>query len=212
MQGQWNHDRAYYRCRFRDDYAVGDGTHPKSVYVKEDAVIPGLDACLATLFDDDRIDDTCAALAGTPEVDHEAVAREARLRAGIAECDRKLAKYRALLDHEDAVEVAAKWIAETQRERKALERQLGQRIPGGKLTTEQVKALASALRDIVEVLAEADLDDKARLYSELGISLTLAPAAGIVHVRAHPRGVQVRVGGGTCGLTPRLVRVLSMAR
>jgi site-specific DNA recombinase len=55
MQGQWNHDRAYYRCRFRADYAVGDGIHPKSVYVKEDAVIPGLDACLATLFDDDHI-------------------------------------------------------------------------------------------------------------------------------------------------------------
>ena len=60
-----------------------------------------------------------------------------------------------------------------------------------------MKALASSLRDIVEVLAEADLDDKARLYNELGISLTLDPAAGIVHVQAQPRGAQVRVGGGT---------------
>jgi hypothetical protein len=84
-------------------------------------------------FDADHIDDTCAALASASEPDPEAEKRDADLRVAIAECDRKLRDYRALLDHEDAVTVAAGWIAGTQRERRALERQLGQHIPGGEL-------------------------------------------------------------------------------
>ncbi len=121
---------------------------------------------------------------------------QAALRAAIADCDRKLANYRALLDHDDAVTVAAAWIAETQRERKNLERQLGQQIPGDQLTSEQVKALVKALEDIVVVLANAEPADKSELYDQLGISLAYDPD-GTVTVQSQPRGVQVRVGGGT---------------
>ena len=196
MQGHWNHGRAYYRCKFTEDYPSGDLHHPKNIYVKEEAVIPGLDGWLASLFDDEHIDDTCAVLAGASEPDSAAEQREADLRAAIADCDRKLANYRTLLDTEDAVTVAAEWIADTQRERKALERQLGQHVPGGELTPAQVKALVKALRDIVDVLADAEPADKAELYNQLGVLLRYDPA-GTVSVQAHPRGVQVRVGGGT---------------
>jgi hypothetical protein len=51
-----------------------------------------------------------------------------------------------------------------------------------------------ALRDIVDVLADAEPADKAELYNQLGVSLRYGPA-GMVSVQAHPRGVQVRVGG-----------------
>ncbi len=64
------------------------------------------------------------------------------------------------------------------------------------MTTEQVKALVGALRQIIDVLSDAEPADKAELYSELGVSLRYDPD-GIVTVQAHPRGVQVRVGGGT---------------
>ena len=91
--------------------------------------------------------------------------------------------------------LAAQWIAETQRERKALEQQLGQQIPGGELTAKEVKALVDALRDIVSVLAAAEPEDKSELYAQLGVSLSYDPA-GSVTVKAEPRGVTVRVGGG----------------
>ncbi len=205
MQGQWNHDRAYYRCKFPDDYPDGDRQHPKSIYVREDAVLPGLDAWLASLFDDDHLDDTTATLAGNSEPDPAAEQRETNLQDAIAECDRKLDNYRALLDHEDAVAVAAKWISETQQERRTLEAQLGRQIPGGEMTTEQVKALVNALQDIVAVIADAEPADKAELYNELGVSLRYDPD-GTVSVQAHPRGVQVRVGGGTCPADTPAVR------
>ncbi len=64
------------------------------------------------------------------------------------------------------------------------------------MTTEQVKALVTALRDIIDVLADAEPTDKAELYNQLRVSLRYDPA-GTVSVQAHPRGVQVRVGGGT---------------
>jgi len=196
MQGHWNHGQAYYRCRFRDDYPDSGSHHPRNIYVKEVSLVPALDGWLASLFDDDNIDDTCAVLAGASEPDPEAEKREAALRAGIADCDRKLANYRALLDHDDAVTVAAQWIADTQRERKALERQLGQHAPGGEMTPGQVRQLVKALRDIVDVLADAEPADKAELYDQLGVSLDYDPV-GTASVQAHPRGVQVRVGGGT---------------
>lgn len=196
MQGHWNHDRAYYRCKFTEDYPDGDREHPRNIYVKEDALLPGLDEWLAELFDDDHIDDTCDRLAGVSEPDPTAEEREARLRAAIADCDRRLANYRALLDHDDAVTVAAEWIADTQRERKQLERQLGQHVPGDQLTSDQVKALVKALKDIVDVLANAEPADKTELYDQLGISLAYDPD-GTVTVESRPRGVTVRVGGGT---------------
>ena len=54
------------------------------------------------------------------------------------------------------------------------------------------------MRDIVGVLAAADPEDKSELYAQLGISLSYGPT-GNVTVKAEPRGVTVRVGGGEFG-------------
>lgn len=120
--------------------------------------------------------------------------REERLRAGIADCDRRITKYHQLLDHDIDPALAASWITEAQRERRGLEAQLGQQIPGEQLSSNQVKALVDALRDIVGTLAAADPTDKADLYRELGVTLRYDPS-GTVTVQAQPRGVTVRVGG-----------------
>lgn len=80
MQGQWTHGQAYYRCKFTDEYPGGDEQHPKNVYVREAAITPGLDAWLGSLFDDEHLDDACAALAGASEPDPEAEKRDADLR------------------------------------------------------------------------------------------------------------------------------------
>ena len=93
-------------------------------------------------------------------------------------------------------------MAKVQRERRDLETQPGRSVPGGKLTTPQARALVEALKDIVTVLAEADQEDKAELYAELGVNLTYHPE-GRVTVQKKPRGVEVRVGGATRTVSPR---------
>ena len=202
MQGQRNHGTAYYRCKYPTDYPQPEGGHPRSVYVREASVTPGLDQWLAQLFDDDHIERTCQTLAGVSEPDPETIEREERLRAGIADCDRRIGKYHQLLDHDVDPALAAAWITEAHRERSGLEAQLGQQIPGEQLSSSQVKALALALRDIVGALGAADPTDKADLYRELGVTLRYDPS-GTIAVQAQPRGVTVRVGGGTRPITPR---------
>jgi hypothetical protein len=48
----------------------------------------------------------------------------------------------------------------------------------------------------VSTLADADPEDKAELYRELGVNLTYSPD-GRVNVQVLQRGANVRVGGGT---------------
>ena len=202
MSGQTNHDRPYYRCRFPTDYGIGEDQHPRNVYVKEAAVEPGLDGWLASLFDDDHLEETCEILAGVSQPDPEAEARKVALLEEIGECDRRFEQYKAVLDEGADPKIVAGWMAEVKRERANLEAQLGHTVPGGKLDKSHVRALVEALQDIVGVLAEADREDKAELYKELGVDMTYNPE-GSVSVRMAPRGLKVRVGGPTPTLTTR---------
>ena len=191
MQGQWNHGTAYYRCKYPTDYPEPDGGHPRSVYVREAAVTPGLDQWLAQLFDDDHIEHTCRDSPECPSPTPRPSNATTRLRAGIADCDRRIAKYHQLLDHDVDPALAASWITEAQRERRGLEAQLGQQIPGEQLSSSQVKALVGALRDIVSTLAAADPTDKAD-------SPGTRRHAAVRHQRHHHRAGPTPWGNRTC--------------
>jgi hypothetical protein len=91
---------AYYRCRLAAEYALANHVeHPLSINLREDAVIGRVDRWLVREFAPHRLHQTISDLAAaqpaesaTPVDDH----GEAVLT--IAECDRKLAQYRAALD------------------------------------------------------------------------------------------------------------------
>ena len=63
MQASWYNGQAYYRCKFPFEYAVAEDKHAKTVYVRENAIVPSLDAWIAGLFDDEHLDASHAALA-----------------------------------------------------------------------------------------------------------------------------------------------------
>ena len=50
--------------------------------------------------------------------------------------------------------------------------------------------------NIVDVLTDAEPADKAELYNELGITLKYTPMESVA-IKAHPCGVNVRIGGGS---------------
>ncbi|MGH2660213.1 MAG: recombinase family protein, partial [Actinomycetota bacterium] len=91
MQGNWNHEQPYYRCRFPAVYALANRIqHPKTVYVREAEIIPALDAWLAQVFDPGRLDETLEALLA---VQGPSAAEEARLAGAhraLAQADAKL--------------------------------------------------------------------------------------------------------------------------
>ena len=79
--------------------------HPATIYVREDSVVPGLDAWIAELFEPDNLDHTCAALADATEPDPEEQARREEIRRRIAELDKELHGYRTVMRNEpDAAE------------------------------------------------------------------------------------------------------------
>jgi site-specific DNA recombinase len=195
MQGSWNHGRAYYRCKFPVEYAIAAEAHPRTVYVREAAMVPALDGWLATIFDPEHLDATTEALAAASEPDDGAVARREAARRRVDDCDARLARYRAALEAGADPVVVAGWIAEVEGERLGAERELGATVPQEKLTKGQVRALVKGLRDVVRALAQADPEDKAAIYAELGIRLTYHPGGRVV-VESRPC-TEERVGGGT---------------
>ncbi len=197
MQASWNHGNAYYRCKFPAEYAITEEQHAKTVYVRENAIVPSLDEWIGSLFAEEHLDATCEALAAVSDLDLEDdPGRELDLRRQMKDCDTKLAQYRALLEQDSDITVVANWIGEVDRERKRLERELGRKPTSRKLNSSEIKTLVRQLKDIVAVLADADPEDKRAIYDELGVNLTYHPD-GRVHVGAGGGVLGVRVGGGT---------------
>jgi site-specific DNA recombinase len=103
MQGEWNHDAPYYRCRFPQEYALANRiAHPRNVYLREDAVLPALDNWLVQVFAPDRISNLIDDLDAAQQPTVDPTAEQAR--EAIAECDRKLARHRAALEALDQPE------------------------------------------------------------------------------------------------------------
>ena len=59
MQAHQARGTHYYRCRYANEYAESaELSHPRNVYLREDDILPHLDAWLDELFAPDRIDHT----------------------------------------------------------------------------------------------------------------------------------------------------------
>jgi site-specific DNA recombinase len=96
IQGNFNPGLPHCRCRFPSEYALANHViHPRAVYLRENQVIPSLDAWVAKIFTPVNIETTLDQLAGSqPDADSETSA-DAR---ALADCDRKLVNYRAALE------------------------------------------------------------------------------------------------------------------
>ena len=119
----------------------------------------------------------------------------------IADCDRKLAGYRAALDAGGDPATISRWITETTAERARYAARARLATPRAPMTREQITSVVTALGDILAVLADADPADKAEIYGQLGLRLTYQPGRRIVHAEAAlnrtPHWVFDCVRGGT---------------
>ncbi|MCZ7630270.1 MAG: recombinase family protein [Microthrixaceae bacterium] len=100
MQGQWNHGTAYYRCKYPTDYPEPNGGHSRSVSRPRSRRHPRSRPVARPAVRRRPHRANLPDLAGVSEPDPENIEREERLRAGIADCDRRITKYHQLLDHD----------------------------------------------------------------------------------------------------------------
>ena len=207
MQGQHSHGVAYYRCRFPQEYALANRVdHPRNVIMREDVLITPLDTWLIQGFGPLHRRNTITTLldqahTGTPTAAPTALVEGPT----IAECDAKLARYRAALDAGADPGVVAGWIAETQAEREHAERH--QHTPVEEKTNvparyseKQIIAVVEELGDLVAALLNAQPEHKLEVYRSLGLHLSYDPETQTVRasvdLAAH-RWDSVGVRGGT---------------
>jgi DNA invertase Pin-like site-specific DNA recombinase len=117
MQPAVIHQRVYYRCEFSEtEQALNPGLeHPRTVYLREDAVSQGLDRWIARAFTPDRLTTTLTALAQAAAAARAAAAHspeDDQARRTVRECDERLARYRAALAAGADPAVVTEWINE----------------------------------------------------------------------------------------------------
>lgn len=175
---------------------ANDVDHPLAAYVREDSIVPKLDAWLLQLFNETNLDATCHALASAAASNHVDAPRVEAARRKLVDCDNRLAKYRQALDAGADAAVVAGWMSEVRGERLRAEEELKATAPRGEATSDEIRNLLLTLRDLAGVLAEADPRAKAAVYRELGVAVRYDPASRRVQVTAGPC-TEMRVGGGT---------------
>lgn len=198
LQGQWIRGEAYYRCRYPAEYAAASGfQHPKSVYLREIDLVGRLDDWLADLFSPANLDHTCHTLATASRSDPTSHQRRATQQV-LADCQRRLDRYRAALEAGTDPAIVQQWIAEVTATRAAAEVQLrdSHTAPEG-LTPEQVRGLLEQAGGLVNALDRSDPALHAQLYEELDIDGVYDPNSHTVHVQAELGRRIGRVGGGT---------------
>lgn len=206
MQAHWSHEQAYYRCRFPDQYALANRiTHPRNVYLRESWVIPPLDDWLAKVFLPHRLDDTIDLMAVAAAPEKETAAATAARRV-IADCDAKLATHRAALEAGTGPGLITQWITETQARQAKAEAELrtASKGPGARMSRDAIARLVRSIKDLAAVVRQAEPEDKAEIYRQLGVRLRYDSGKHKVLAEMRldqhsheARGPSVRVRGGT---------------
>jgi hypothetical protein len=159
---------------------------------------------------------TVAKLLDQAEAAVPAVAPVAAIGPTVAECDAKLARYRAALEAGADPAVVAGWIAETQAERRRSEQReravAKARVPDtvGRVTENEIIGILEELGDLVTALRDAEPEHKLEVYRSLGLRLTYDPETQTVRadvdLAAH-RWIRFVSEGGL--EPPRPIRALA---
>lgn len=198
MQGAWranrqdgSQGRTLYRCAIRATRSLPEQLtdHPRSLYVREDAILGPLDAWIASLV-------TAEALAeGQKEAssDH----RASLLRARIADIDQKVSRLVSAIEAGVSLEQVADQLTKRSRERKGLEAQLQQLQGRERLSAEEMEAAIHHLGGIARILPSADPSTRARLYASMEIRLNYDHHLQQIRATAEKACVPGRVRRGT---------------
>jgi hypothetical protein len=128
--------------------------HPRSVYIREELIVPTLDRWLLGAFSPTALPQTIQAMVeAQDEPDDDLHARAAEAWRVVADCDQRLARYRAALEAGTDPALIARWTAEVNAIRVAAEAQLRTATHGGtRLTADEINGIVTALGSILDVV------------------------------------------------------------
>jgi len=161
MQGNWNHDTAHYRCRFPNEYGLANQVqHPRTVYLRERDIVPALDRWLRRIFEPHNLEQTLDQIVAALPDDIDTIAVD----KAVADCDRKLSRYRAALEAGTDPAIVTEWIKQVQTEKTAAQAQAGllRTSRAIRMTRQQINYIVTTLTDLTAMIQNADPRDKQR--------------------------------------------------
>lgn len=202
MQGNWNHDKAHYRCRYPSEYAIANKIeHSPTVYFREDQIVGPLDHWLAQIFAPERIERSLATLAEAQPPHSPEVETTRRL---LTEQNRRLAIYRQALEAGTDPQLVASWTKQVLDEKRAAESRLAALeqpvLRHSPMSRDEIRSLVESLGGLLSVLRRADPTDKHHVYRQLGLKLSYNDKTRMVVAEATPSVCVKNVSGG--GLEP----------
>lgn len=165
--------------------------------MREDAVLPRLDAWLGRILDPANLDTTIAALVAV-DSDNTTRTEIERCQRTLADCEQRLARYRAALEAGTDPTVIAQWTSEVQAEQARAEHDLQRarkehRPPPSR---DELEQLIHDAGDLVIALDRTDSADRAALYTALGLRLRYEPDRRRVIIECRPD--DERLGKRSC--------------
>jgi hypothetical protein len=196
MEGAARRWGTYHRCAARTlvPGSAALATHPKSVYLREIAVLGPVNKWLGELFDPDNLDSTVAALVASQGGDPGRTAVEQRLKDAQTRLRRFKAAIAAGVDPAAMVDA----INQAQAQHAAAQDELNNRSAPATFTATDVKAMVDTLGDIGEALNRAEPTILGLLYEALRLEAVYDADDRVVTVTIRPPHVaSACVRGGT---------------
>ena len=164
--------RVGYQCVYRTEYP-GDDSHPKTLFLAEDRILPAVDEWLADLTSPDRLDSTVMAIlaADAHETTDSPGLRRARLQA--SEAPKKLSQYL------DALEAGMDPALVTERTRVAQGELASSNAVinacdssgAGELSEQQLRELLGGVGGLTTLLANSKSAERQQVYRAAGLHL-----------------------------------------
>jgi site-specific DNA recombinase len=184
--------RILYRCELGKSRSVpvALSDHPRTVYLREDAVTSRLDEWIASLADPED-------LARGQEVDPVAGAGYAALQRQLSDANRKVAALIAALESGVAIDDLTAALRQRTAERDELTARLERVERPCAMSAAQISELVEELGGLSAVLKEATGSERAQVYASLGLRLDYDPHLRRVTATADLSRVAGCVRGGT---------------
>ncbi|GAB3250382.1 recombinase family protein [Kineosporia babensis] len=197
MEGSWNNGRAHYRCKLKlADRALAEAGHPSTVYVREDKILPHLDAWLDQLFSPTRCHQTVDLLREGSRVSGIESRRESLKK--LQACDGKIRRYREALEAGADPSMVAQWTSEVVAEQARLTVALRDLEPANELSKKELLQVVEELGGLSQALKKAEPRDRADLYLQLGLHLCYEQDNRLIRATIIPEAcTTLRVRGGT---------------
>jgi len=198
MEGAWranrrsgSEGRTLYRCNLAASRAVSPelSGHPRSLYVREDAIVGLLDEWIASLVTPEAL------TASRHEVSMPSPT--STIQADLAGVDRKIAALISALECGAALAQITEQLARRTKEREGLEARLRQLGSTKQVTREQMSHAIDELGGLATILASAAPDVRAKIYASLEIRLDYDHVSKQVKAHADQACVFNRVRRGT---------------